>query len=106
MVASQDRFAHTLAEKLTAYALGRGVEYRGQPSVRAILRAAAAEDYRWSSIVLGIVGSPAFRMSRVVSPGGVIRLAYARWAMQIGTAGGGAGPTPCTVGPLIPEVTR
>ena len=70
MAASQERFARTLAGKLTARALGRGVGYRDQPSVRANLRAAEAVDNRWSSVILGIVRrSPAFRMSRTPCPG-------------------------------------
>jgi len=55
-----DRFVHALTEKLLSYALGRGVEYYDQPSIRKIVRDAAAEEYTWSSIVLGIVRSPAF----------------------------------------------
>jgi hypothetical protein len=43
-----------------AYALGRRLEYYDQPSVRKIVRDAAASQYRWSSIILGIVESPAF----------------------------------------------
>ena len=44
------------------YALGRRVEYYDMPAVRAIVRDAAANDLRFSSFVLGIVNSPAFRM--------------------------------------------
>ena len=58
-----ERFVHTLTEKLMAYALGRRIEYYDQPSVREIVRNAAAEDYRWQSLVLGIVESPAFLTS-------------------------------------------
>ncbi len=58
-----DQFVHTLTEKLMTYALGRRIEYYDQPSVRQIVRAAAADGYKWSSIVLGIVKSPAFLMS-------------------------------------------
>ncbi len=57
-----DQFPRTLTEKLMAYALGRRVEYYDQPSVRQIVRAAAADDYRWSSLIMGIVKSPAFLM--------------------------------------------
>jgi mono/diheme cytochrome c family protein len=57
-----DRFPRTVTEKLTAYALGRKLEYYDQPWVRKIVRDAAASDYRWSSIILGIVKSPAFLM--------------------------------------------
>jgi len=57
-----DQFPRTVTEKLLAYALGRRLEYYDQPTVRAIVRDAAAQQYRWSSIVLGIVQSPAFLM--------------------------------------------
>jgi Protein of unknown function (DUF1588)/Protein of unknown function (DUF1592)/Protein of unknown function (DUF1585) len=52
-------------ENLIAYALGRRVEYFDQPSIRAIARAAAADEYRMSSFILGVVKSDAFRMKRV-----------------------------------------
>jgi mono/diheme cytochrome c family protein len=57
-----DRFPRTVTEKLMAYALGRRLEYYDNPSVRGIVRDAAAKQYRWSSIVEGIVASPAFLM--------------------------------------------
>ena len=57
----------TVTEKLLAYALGRSVEHYDYPTVRAISREAASTDYRWSSIVLGIVESPAFQMRRAGS---------------------------------------
>jgi len=56
------RFPRTVTEKLLAYALGRRLEYYDRPSVRQIVRDAEASDYRWSSIILGIVKSPAFQM--------------------------------------------
>jgi len=57
-----DQFPRTVTEKLLAYALGRRLEYFDRPAVRKIVRDAAAHDYRWSSIVLGIVDSPTFLM--------------------------------------------
>ena len=51
----------TVTEKLLAYALGRPLEYYDRPVVRQIVRDAAAHDYHWSSIILGIVNSPPFR---------------------------------------------
>jgi Protein of unknown function (DUF1592)/Protein of unknown function (DUF1588)/Protein of unknown function (DUF1585)/Protein of unknown function (DUF1595)/Protein of unknown function (DUF1587)/Planctomycete cytochrome C len=62
LVARPDMFAQVVTEKLMMYALGRELEYFDMPQVRAIVRNAANEDYRWSSIVLGIVRSDAFRM--------------------------------------------
>lgn len=63
MAGRPDQFAHTLVEKLMTYALGRRVEYYDQPTVRDIVRRAAEQDYVWSSLILGIVNSPAFRSS-------------------------------------------
>jgi hypothetical protein len=50
--------------KLLTYALGRGSEYYDRPAVRAIVRSAADSDYRWSSVILGIVHSVPFQMRR------------------------------------------
>jgi len=55
----------TFTENLMAYALGRRVEYFDMPTVRAISQAAAKNDYRMSSFILGVVKSPAFQMQRV-----------------------------------------
>jgi mono/diheme cytochrome c family protein len=57
-----DQFPRTVTEKLLAYALGRPLEYSDRPAVRTIVRGAAAHDYRWSSIILGITQSPTFLM--------------------------------------------
>ncbi|HEY7335849.1 MAG TPA: DUF1592 domain-containing protein [Bryobacteraceae bacterium] len=57
-----DQFPKTVTEKLMAYALGRRLEYYDQPSVRKIVHDAAPNRYRWSSIIEGIVESPAFQM--------------------------------------------
>jgi hypothetical protein len=57
-----DRFVQTTTEKLMTYALGRGVEYYDMPTVRAVARGAAKNDYRFSSIILGLVESDAFQM--------------------------------------------
>ena len=62
-----DLFATTLSEKLLTFATGRGVEYYDGPAVRKIVRDARAEDYRFSSIVLGIVNSTPFRMRRAAA---------------------------------------
>ncbi|MDX1561866.1 MAG: DUF1592 domain-containing protein [Gammaproteobacteria bacterium] len=58
----RDAFVTTAAEKMMTYALGRRIEHYDMPAIRAIVSAAAAEDYRFSAFVLGIVGSEAFRM--------------------------------------------
>jgi len=57
-------FAGTLTEKLLTYALGRGVEPYDAPATRAILREARSQNYRMSSIVLGVVKSPPFQMRK------------------------------------------
>jgi cytochrome c551/c552 len=54
----------TFTENLLAYALGRRVEYFDQPTIRAISRAAAKDDYRISSFIVGVTKSDAFRMKR------------------------------------------
>ena len=59
-----DRFVATLTEKMLTYALGRGLEHYDAPAVRAVLREAARDDYRFSSLVLGVVQSTPFRMRR------------------------------------------
>src|SRR4029079_645857 len=62
LLSDPEQFPRTVTEKLMAYALGRRLEYYDRPTVRRIVRDAAARDYRWSSLVLGIVESPAFLM--------------------------------------------
>ncbi|MCM3881208.1 MAG: DUF1592 domain-containing protein [Vicinamibacterales bacterium] len=62
-------FVTTMTEKLMIYALGRGLEYYDVPSVRAITSGARAKDYRFSSVVLGIVNSTPFRMRRAAALG-------------------------------------
>jgi mono/diheme cytochrome c family protein len=59
-----DLFATTLTEKLLTFALGRGVEYYDAPAVRKILREAEPGNYRFSSLILGIVKSAPFQMRR------------------------------------------
>jgi hypothetical protein len=61
------QFVQTMVEKMMTYALGRGVEYYDMPSVRKIVRDSAKDNYRFSSIVKGIVMAPAFQSSRVES---------------------------------------
>jgi hypothetical protein len=62
LMAKPEIFAEVFAEKLMIYALGRGVQYYDMPTVRAMVRDAARNDYRFSSIVLGIVKSTPFEM--------------------------------------------
>ena len=62
LVARSDMFVQTLTENLMIYALGRPVDYRDMPTVREIVRKAAADDYRFESIVYNIVSADAFQM--------------------------------------------
>ena len=62
LLAAGDEFVRTVTEKLMTYALGRGVDYYDAPTIRRIVRDLARDDYRWSSLVLGIVGSESFQM--------------------------------------------
>ena len=57
-----EQFPRTVTGKLLAYALGRRLEYYDRPAVRKIVRDAAAHDYRWSALIVGIVKSPGFLM--------------------------------------------
>ncbi|HEX6898055.1 MAG TPA: DUF1592 domain-containing protein, partial [Bryobacteraceae bacterium] len=68
LLSNREQFAGALTEKLLTYALGRGVEYYDHPSLRKILRDAAPADYRWSSLILGIVDSTPFQMRRSREP--------------------------------------
>jgi hypothetical protein len=60
LLADPEQFPRTVTEKLMAYGLGRPIEYSDRPAVRKIVRDAAANNYRWSALVVGIVESPAF----------------------------------------------
>ena len=57
------QFINNLTEKLFVYALGRSVDYRDMPQIRAVARNASGTSYRMSSLILGIVRSPAFTMN-------------------------------------------
>lgn len=59
-----DDFIQTVTEKLLTYALSRGVEQYDAPTVRQLVRDAARDNYRWSSVVLGIVKSLPFQMRK------------------------------------------
>jgi hypothetical protein len=67
LVAQKEQFVRAVTSKLLTYTLGRGIEYYDAPAIRGIVRSAAADDYRWSSVVLGIVKSAPFQMRRAGS---------------------------------------
>ena len=62
LLGRRGQFVQALTTKLMMYALGREIDPQDMPQVRAIVRAAAKNDYRFSSLVTGIVSSDAFRM--------------------------------------------
>jgi hypothetical protein len=64
LLSKPEQFANTVTSKLLTYALGRGVDYYDAPAVRRILRDAASSEFRWSSLIVGIVKSDPFQMRR------------------------------------------
>jgi hypothetical protein len=69
LVEGDGAFVRTAAEKLMTYALGRGVAYYDAPVVRQLVRDAAKDDHRWSSLILGITKSTPFQMRRASGAG-------------------------------------
>lgn len=63
-----EQFAQTFTEKMMTYALGRSVQYYDMPRIRKIVKDAGHNDYRFSSIVMGIVTAPEFQSSVVEKP--------------------------------------
>ena len=66
MLGRSSEFVANMTERLFTYALGRGAEYYDAPAIRRIAREAAAQNYRFSALVLGIVTSDAFQMRRTL----------------------------------------
>jgi hypothetical protein len=64
LIGRQEQFVSTVAERLMAYALGRGIEYYDRPALRRILRESRRDRFRWSSVIMGIVSSTPFQMRR------------------------------------------
>ena len=69
LVSHPDRFVQTFTKKLLTYALGRGLEYYDMPAVRAIVRNASRDNYRFPAIVIGIVRSPPFQLRQANQEG-------------------------------------
>ena len=65
-----ENFVRTMTEKLMIYALGRGLDYKDMPVVRGIVRDAARNNYRFSSILMGILTSAPFQMGSKPMPEG------------------------------------
>jgi len=68
LLEKSDVFATVATEKLLTYAVGRAVQPQDMPAVRAVIRDAARDKYRFSSLVLGIVKSTPFQMRTKVEP--------------------------------------
>ena len=68
-VSKSDLFAEVVTEKLLTYAIGRGLDYRDMPLVRSLTRDAAKDDYRFSSLLMGVIDSPAFTMNLKTATG-------------------------------------
>jgi hypothetical protein len=64
LLGKKDQFVMTVTERLLTYALARGIEPSDMPAVRKIVRGAASADYRWSSLISGVVNSVPFQMRR------------------------------------------
>ncbi len=68
VLSRRDSYAETFTSKLLTYALGRLVDYRDKPAIRKIVREAAVNDDRWSSIIMGIVKSTPFQFASASEP--------------------------------------
>ena len=64
LLARPELFASTLTEKLLTFALGRGVAAHDGPAIREVVRRARADDFRFSSVILGIVHSVPFQLRK------------------------------------------
>jgi hypothetical protein len=62
LLRDREQFVSNVIGKLLGYGLGRGVKHYDLPAIRSVLRSSAANDYRWSSIILGVVQSIPFQM--------------------------------------------
>ena len=62
LVSQKEQFVKTVIAKLGTYALGREMESFDAPAIRGIVREAAADNYRWSSVILALVKSAPFQM--------------------------------------------
>jgi hypothetical protein len=65
LLSHPDQFVETMSEKLLTYALGRGLEYYDMPAVRSIAHDAARNNYRFTSLIMGIVNSTPFSVGQL-----------------------------------------
>jgi len=68
LLSQREQFVGNVTEKLMSYALGRTTAYYDRPVIRRIVRNASEDDYRWSTIIHGIVQSPQFLMQARTKP--------------------------------------
>ena len=68
LAARSDQFAQIITEKLMTYAVGRHIDHHDMPTVRAIVRKAKTEGLTFESLVMGVVGSDAFRRRAPAEP--------------------------------------
>ena len=65
LVAQSDQFVQTLTQKLLTYGTGRTMEWNDMPTIRGIVRSAAGDNYRFQTLLMGIIRSPQFMQRRV-----------------------------------------
>ena len=70
LIRNKAQFVRVIAEKLMIYGLGRGTEYFDMPTIRAIVHDAEKNNYRFSTLVLGVVKSDQFQMNQKLMTGG------------------------------------
>jgi hypothetical protein len=78
-----EQFVQALTEKLMTFALGRGLRYQDMPAVRTVVHNASRDDYRFESLIRGIVASPGFQMKQPASPAPDTRQANAQAGEEI-----------------------
>jgi len=59
----REMFAEVVLENLMTYAIGRGLDYNDMPLVRSLTHDASKNNFRFSSLIMGVVQSPAFTMN-------------------------------------------
>jgi hypothetical protein len=68
LLSHPEQFVQTFTEKMMTYALGRGVQYYDMPSIHKIVKDSARDNYKFSSIVMGIITAPAFQSNKIEKP--------------------------------------
>ena len=70
ILAQPEQFVSAFTQRLMSFALGRGIDYSDMPAVRAIVRNAQRDNYRFSALLLGVIESPQFLQRNVAAPEG------------------------------------